>query len=85
MFYSSCVCFASSARFLGVSDVHGDDCWPWDVEDGEGIFVIMRDDRTRSGLKRIRPVARKSLLMFCSEKICVRAVLYIPRKSALST
>ena len=61
MFCISCACFACSARSLGVFDVHGDNCWPWDVGGGEGVFVIVIDDRTRSGLKVVRSVARKPL------------------------
>jgi len=53
------VCFGSSAIFLGVSDVHEDDCWLWGVNNDEGVFVIMRNDRTHSGLKEMRSVTQK--------------------------
>jgi hypothetical protein len=83
--FTSCSCFSSRTRFLGVSEVHGDEFWRWDVDGGDGVLVIVRADITRSELNRFRPVARNPLAIFCGVNIAVLAWWYMPKKSDLST
>ena len=47
--------------FEGASEVHGDGgdpFWLFEVGGGDDVFVMVRADRTRSGLNGINPVAR---------------------------
>ena len=53
--------------FFGVSDIHGDENWPCEDDGGEGVLVIVRVDRTHSGLNGINPVAWNPLMIFCFE------------------